>query len=538
MSVSQDQRDIAVMDIETDPFEAGRFPRAFAIGILTDKAYNEWWGDDCIDCAMRFLEKYPRKLLIYAHNGGKFDFSFCARYISNPIAIIKSRLGRAKLFHHEIRDSFLIMPFSLAAYRKTPIDYKKFERHCREKHKKEILAYLHDDCCDLFTLVSAFVNRFGRRLTIGKTAMVELRKLHNFNTMNEQSDEFFRQWYYGGRVQCFKSGLLPGPWKLYDVNAMYPHVMKSIKHPVNNSWDETDRLPRSFKKPFFAIIDATNRNALALKTENGLTFKAERGEFYACSHEIEIALEYGLIDIHRVKACYVARQTISFDSFVDKFYAEREVAKRNKDRITDLFGKYMLNAPYGKFGQNPRDYEDCVISFDEFDAFKFINEGYELVERWEEYSIWAKPSHIYDHSFFDVSIAASITSAARSILLDGLQRATEPVYCDTDAILCKSIAGDDVDQFALGKFKLEMECDNAVICGKKLYALFDGTPSKAKFKKVVSKGGELTGKQILKIAQGGTVEYDNPVPTYSWVRPAGFVSRRFKMTVDINEGTG
>ncbi len=506
----------------------------FACEIYSDTICEAWWGDDCIDKAMEFLENYPDPLLIYAHNGGKFDFSYLAEYIDNPIKLIQSRLVSAKLYHHELRDSFSIMPFSLSKFEKIEIDYAKFERDKREKNKDEILAYLHGDCTSLYELVTNFCDRFGRKLTIGKAAMTELRKLHEFSTMKEREDAFFRQWYFGGRVQCFAGGILKGPWKLYDINAQYPYVMRTFNHPINQSWTQTTRLPDSYDKPFFAIIEARNRGALPVKTEAGLSFNQPHGTFYVTSHELRVALEYGLVDVLKVREVYVAQQTERFAEFVDKFYAEREVAKRNKDRITDLFGKFMLNSPYGKFGQNPRDYDDCVISFDEFDAFKYVAAGYRLIEQWDGYTIWGKKAEVTDNSFYDVSVAASITSAARSLLLEGIQHATDPIYCDTDSLLCRAMPPDRIDPFQLGKFKHESTTDHAVICGKKLYGLFDGTERNPKFLKVRSKGGTLTGNDLLRIANGETVEFDNPVPSYSWRGQTRFIKRSFRTTATFD----
>src|SRR6185437_7960470 len=102
---------------------------------------------------------------------------------------------------------------------KKEIDYvAKMERNVREKYKPEILDYLHSDCVALFNVVSAFIERFGPRITIGGTAIKEIEKYHPTPHCGSAHDRQFRQYYYGGRVQCFDSGEIIGPWKLYDVN--------------------------------------------------------------------------------------------------------------------------------------------------------------------------------------------------------------------------------------------------------------------------------------------------------------------------------
>src|SRR5579862_7391491 len=200
----------AVLDFETDPFRYGRIPQPFAVELYTDQTTFVAWGNDCVEKLMDYLEMLETPCRIYAHNGGKFDFFFIYPYLDNPIRIINNRIVSAKLFHHNLRDSFAIIPVPLRAYAKDDIDYNKLESHRREKHKDEILSYLHTDCVKLFELVSSFIDRFGPMLTIGSTAMQEIQARYDFERLNEEGDAFFRQWYYGGRVECFHSGILSG----------------------------------------------------------------------------------------------------------------------------------------------------------------------------------------------------------------------------------------------------------------------------------------------------------------------------------------
>lgn len=530
---------VAVIDVETDPFAPGRYPEAFAVEFYCDDFTIVEWGAGCMARMMAKLEKLPRGYTIFAHNGGRFDFSFMIDWIDNPIKIINGRLAKAKLFQHVIRDSFCIMPFSLSKYKKLKIDYALFERDQREKHKDEILTYLHTDCLSLYELVTAFNDRFGNRLTIAGTAMWELQSMVHIPKMNEKQDEYFRQYYFGGRVQCFRGGNLKGPWKMYDINSQYPTAMRNFKHPIGNNWKSWDRMPDNFDKPFFVVFEGTNTNALPSKAKDGLTFEKESGEFWACSHEIKIALEHGLIKIDKVIDCWRTDDVITFEEFVDHFYKEKADAKRNGDKIGEIFAKFILNSAYGKFGQNPRDYEDYAFAFDDGEIMDFINKG----EGWrpslecEKYTLMAKPALLRPESFFDVSIAASITSAARSILLEGLQKTKDVIYCDTDSLICRDFAG-TIDPYELGAFKYELTADYCAVAGKKLYTLYnnakdfiDDDGNKSRFAKVVSKGGDITGEEIIELTKGKEVKYYNPVPTFSFKSSPRFVSRTFRSTL-------
>ncbi|MDE2020898.1 MAG: hypothetical protein KGJ13_11230, partial [Patescibacteria group bacterium] len=202
---------ISVIDFETDPFLYQRTPRPFACEFLSDEFCEVFWGDDCHEQLAKFLETLSEPFFIYAHNGGKFDFHFLHRWLENPIKVINSRIVSAKMGIHTFRDSYAILPVPLRAYEKDEIDYTKMERDRREIYKEEILRYLHTDCVSLLDLVSAFVERFGDKLTIGSTAISEIKKRHPFIRATEPYDSVFRKFYYGGRVHCFKQGIVKGP---------------------------------------------------------------------------------------------------------------------------------------------------------------------------------------------------------------------------------------------------------------------------------------------------------------------------------------
>lgn len=544
MARKKAKQKLAVIDFETDPFKNGRVPRPFCAEFYSDEMTEVFWGDDCHEQLFRFLDTLDDEYVIYAHNGGKFDFHFLHAHLENPALIINARIVKCRLGKHELRDSYAILPMPLKGYKKLDFDYAKLERRVREHHKADILEYLHMDCVYLFELVSAFLGRFGKRMTIGGTAIKEIERLHPFKKCGERHDETFRPFYYGGRVQCFKSGLLrDGPFRSYDVNSMYSSVMRNRDHPANGAFERRGSMPDDFSAPFFLRFEGRNRNALPSKLDDGsLSFVKPEGEFLACSHEIETALEFGLIDITRVLDCWVACETIRFDTFVDTYFEEKSSAKARGDHINEIFAKLLLNSGYGRFGINPENFSDWIIFRDYGNEHLMEDDGYECVSEFPDFELWARPAPIMDRSFCDVSIAASVTSAARATLLRGLQMAEDPIYCDTDAIICRGFHG-HVDKYELGAWDLEKESDRIVIAGKKLYAMHDGAhvrwngPNPALEKdgrfKLSSKGGTLKLRDLLKIAKGDVVTYKNPAPTFSLRKAPTFVQRDFRMTVDM-----
>lgn len=533
------KKKIAVLDCETDPFLYGRIPEPFCIEFYTDGEMFQTWGNNCVAEMADYLEALPDEYLIYAHNGGKFDFHFFHKYIDNPIKIINARIVSAGMFQHTFRDSFAILPMPLRDYEKEDFDYSKLEKNKRDKNKSAILNYLHSDCINLFKLVSAFVDRFGAKLTVGSTAMKEIQKRHTFKRFNGQQDAFFRQFYYGGRVECFKGGILPGKpsWKSYDVNSSYPKSMRDYKHPHNGAFHRCREMPDNFDNPFFIHFTGQNAGALPIHNKEGLTFHQEYGEFFACSHEIEVALKYGLIRIDEIHSCHIAMQTIQFDTFVNDFYVEKVAAKISGDLLSEIFSKFMLNSGYGKFAQNPANFLDWKLVRDYGHDLELRAEGYELKSEFPDFELWAKPTEITDTSYFDVSIAASITSASRAILLEGIQNAVEPIYCDTDSLICREFKG-NISSTELGAWKFERENKFAAIAGKKMYSVYDSEKDilnnrikKAKGK-LVSKGGQIELKDLLKMCRGGSHTHHNAAPTFSLIKPTVFISRKFVQTID------
>lgn len=540
--VTKKKRKIAVVDTETDPFLHGRVPQPFCCEFYCEDTWEAFWGPDCIQQLFKYLKNLPDSYIIYAHNGGKFDFHFMHEELENPVRIIQSRIVSAELFHHTLRDSYAILPVPLRDYEKDVFDYSKMEKKNRNKHKSEILRYLHSDCVNLYNLVGGFVDRFGIKLTIGSTAMAQIRKRHQFNRMNAATDAIYRRFYYGGRVQCFSGGLLKGPFKIYDVNSMYPYAMKNYRHPVNASFMQTSKVPSDYIRPYFLRFIGTNNNALPCVAEDGsLQFDKPEGEFFACSHELEIAQKYGLVKIQKVLECHVAMETIDFTQYVDDFFALKLEAEAAGDKALRLFAKLLLNSGYGKFGQNPDNFMDYIIVRDPGVEPQLEDEGYACACEFPDFELWARKSDSGDRAFYDVSIAASITSASRALLLDGLHKAEGAVYCDTDSIICRDFKG-EVHDNRLGAWKLEKTGDHLAIAGKKLYALYNDPKGKAQ--KLASKGGTLELADILQICKGGTVRHQNMAPTFSISRnicKSGceypdackcFIIRNLQMTVD------
>lgn len=532
---------IAILDTETDPFEKGLVVKPFCLGFDTGDRYVEFWGDDCVSQFFEYLATLTAdgdEYIIYAHNGGKFDFFFFLPYLDQdqtPL-IMGGRLVKIFFQGQEFRDSYAIIPQALSSYQKEEIDYSNFTRDKREKHKADILKYMKSDCRYTRDLVVSFHDMFGDKLTIASASLCMLRSYHGFETFKSEAlDERFRNYYYGGRNQCFETGYLkPRPghqWRLYDRNSMYPAEMRDTLHPISNRAELQSRIDSDTD---FACIEAINDGALPMRDEHGgLDFTVRKGTFYATIHEINAGLETGTLQIQRVKHAWKFDRKATFAEFVETFYKLRADAKLDLDKVRDILYKLCMNSPYGKFALNPRKFKQWCLTLGDFPEPQLSPEnpdGWSLHSQSGDMFIWSRPSP-RKGGFYNVATAASITGAARANLLRNLSLATRPVYCDTDSIICESFTG-ELDDGKLGYWALEATGDRVAIAGKKLYTLFNEADLRntGKAIKKASKGVTLSPDEIVRVCNGHEVIYENPVPNFKLDGSAVFVTRRIRST--------
>lgn len=536
--LTETKKIIAVADTETDPFKWGRVPVPFSVGFYDGQSYVDFWGPNCVAEFFDFLEaesKQGREYLIYVHNGGKFDFHFFLKYLreSNPLIMggrmVKVHFGKPG-FPQEFRDSYSIIPMPLKGYQKTEISYDKFEPEVREQHRREILDYQKDDCLYLFDLVSGFHTLAGDKLTIASAALPLLNSMHGFERMKGDTiDNRFREYFYGGRCQCFEVGRLTpkfgDKFYVYDRNSMYPAVMRDELHPISATFDlQTDIDERTD----FALIVAKNDGCLPSRAEDGgLDFTKTYGTFYATAHEIRAGLETGTLRIDKVKHAWAFHRKASFAEFVARFYGLRLEAKAVDDKVLDILYKLILNSAYGKFALNPRKFKQWLFTVDEIPEPQRSAEhpeGWTLHSQERDVFIWCRPNP-RKFGFYNVATAASITGAARANLHRNIALAVRPIYCDTDSIICEGFRG-ELDDKALGGWKLEATGDLVGIAGKKLYTV----TNRGDLVKKASKGVQLTPQQILDACDGREVLYENPVPNFALGGMPEFTARRINRT--------
>lgn len=547
------KRQICVWDCETNPFEEETKVKPFTCGFYDGCDYVDFWGEDCIHQMFRYIAaNYNRdKLIIYAHNGGKFDIHFCHDYLDanqEPLWI-GSRLVSAYFAGQEFRDSVAILPspletFVTASGEKGKIEYWKMKPEHREKHKREIRKYQKQDCVVLYEAVTRFHDTFGDRLTVGGTALATLNSFHGFETLSAQDDAVFRKAYFGGRVECFEVGVHEGAFQVFDVNSMYPSVMRDFLHPVSRDYVLRRGKVAGYS---FARITARSDGALPAHEEDGtLSFPRSHKprEFFATVHEIEAGIETGLLTDVKFHWTYVFDKVTKFDAFVNEFYGRRLEAKAAGDAMLVEFWKYILNSSYGKFALNPEKFKTWAITDGEIPPIDYDEDGnakftwHHECDTANSKAIWYRPNPGKFGSFKNVATAASITGAARAQLLRGIALSQRPFYCDTDSIICTGRGNLDCDEKALGKWKLEVTGNRLAIAGKKMYVLFkDGEPVK-----VATKGNKMSWDEdrakakrersdyVRRLASGEVLEFKIPIPHFKRDGSQRFIKRTMRQT--------
>mgnify|MGYP006268407477 CR=1 FL=1 len=509
------------IDCETDPFKEGRIPAPFIWGCYNGET-EEYLEFDSTGEMVKYLER--QSVIVLAHNGGRFDYHYLKDYINSdqPVMVIAGRMAKFYIGCAEFRDSMNILPVPLAAFQKTEFDYAKLEPDVRHLHMDEIRMYLKSDCVNLWNFIDRYYKDYGRTLTQAGASMKYWKKKFKpeFTPQSMAQSLLYRPYYYGGRVECFKTGHAMQDFQVIDINSAYPFAMLS-NHPIAPVGSLSDRLPPGdMMTQCFIRLDAVARGCFPYREEGDMKLSFPNDdrirEYHITGWELLAAFECDAVDIIRIKDVHYFQISLNFTEYVHHFYEQRKIAKANKDKAGDIFAKLFLNSLYGKFASDPEKYSEYLIASDDTLA-KWCGEphGYKVIQPWGERHLMARPLPETKHRYYNVATAASITGFVRAHLFKALHQCDTPLYCDTDSIAAVNTGnvpmGDE-----LGQFKHELTCDEYAIAGKKLYA-FHGRKNQdaAPEWKIASKGVRLNHEQIITVAKGGKIRYAPEVPTYS-----------------------
>lgn len=576
-------RPVWACDCETDPFLHGRVPVPFIWGAYGPGGeYKEFDRTEDFVAWAKAME-----IILYAHNGGKFDFMFLLEYlIQTRVQIINSRLVCLKIGLCELRDSFSIIPVALKEFGfKKEIEHWKMEKRLRHKYMPEIRSYLYQDCKGLYEGVMQYRVVAGTKNTIASNALQFARKLGiNPGKTNHRFDSTMRDFFFGGRCECFEFGTHKNV-HLLDIHSAYPFAMLQ-EHATTSAFvmkDNFDGMDEAEIQRSFIIVECTSHGAFPKKNEQGgLTFPHRYDAYYVTGWEYLVAKRFGLIEHETILHVYSTANKITFAPYVNHWFEYKARHNKKTDPVNYTIGKIMMNSLYGKLAQNPARYYDykivpagtplCLEPLEKYDNTKYcakcgemiLDHGWELLNEFGKHEIHCRESlwkWKYQYGveweaktiFNNVATGASITGFTRAHLLHTMCTIGRDniIYCDTDGLAIKGNADLSGVSFSdrIGDWELEDTAPIAHFAGKKLYAvkLSDG-----KYK-LANKGSKLNQINVTKqiegeeityfetndaaafeklthIVNGGTVRWDNPAPTFSIDGSATFIHRDIRAT--------
>lgn len=280
------------------------------------------------------------------------------------------------------------------------------------------IPYCRRDTEIVWTFVESMLQRYHAlgltlKSTLPSMALQLFRSRHyphHLPVVAEYERAFFRRGYYGGRVEVYRFKPITGTIYHYDVNSLFPTVMRNGTFP-----DLHGDARRSTKVDWGreGMADITIR--VPVTRYPSLPMRASQHELVYPYGEIRGTWPYpeirqAILDGGRVLTVHDAVEynaTIypPFTSFVDFCYAKRRQSV--KGSLDDVYWKLMMNSLYGKFGQG---------------------DGLELISNDELKHLNTKATHA------NVIWSAYITSLARVHLLKELRRTNDCYYTDTDSL--------------------------------------------------------------------------------------------------------
>lgn len=141
--------------------------------------------------------------------------------------------------------------------------------------------------------------------------------------------------------------------------------------------------------------------------------------------------------------------------------------------------------------------------------------------------------------FYNLATAASITGFVRAYLWRAISAIRRQgglvIYCDTDCVVFSGIEPRDTGlQIGsnLGEWSSEGVMRSGGVAGRKLYAFLNSELDKNANEKwkTASKGARLSPDEIMQVARGETVVYQQAAPVYSLRKEPQTMERRIKRT--------
>ena len=351
----------------------------------------------------------------------------------------------------------------------------------------EEIDYLQRDIIIVARALSLFVEQGFTKLTLSADALKSFKEKFSSKTGRE-AESFYRSWFpkvdkdmdkfirraYKGGFVCVKEGeegVLQGEGVAYDVNSLYPSVMRYAPMPFGRPasfkdfyYDDINKLYHSTHPLFIQefVCDyklKPNKPAMAQVKrafmDSEYSTEGRDGNF--CMTNVDLNLFFECYEVTNFRPlgglCFRSHVGI-FNNYIDYWMAEKERATIEGNAGNRLISKLFCNGLYGKFATTVESFVN-IPYMDQQGVVKYK-------------SIQAKDKEIQY-----TALSAFITSYGRQVLFNAiLSNWDRFIYCDTDSIHLKGFetpANMYIDDVALGAWKCEGYFKRGLFLKQKAY---------------------------------------------------------------------
>lgn len=398
--------DVHVMDIESyrNKQDDGSYHHEpLIVGHVGNGRYAGFKGHDCLDRYFRWLRFQRTNMVVWAHNGGKYDFHvmagaairYCDTSRDQPIELLDVDGRYIEVVVHfdtgctiKFRDSFALIPASLAKIaREFGVTNKMDDLDIVNVSRDQLLsdpryvAYNDVDCVALHEVLSKYrskcMDQFGTDPLAHPSASSYAKRVfysryydpckYPFYVLPRRVHKYLENAYGGGRCEVFRRTVIKGPLYYYDINSSYPHAgtmmlpydkpreYRDLRHVRP---DQTEQFVTEHPGIYQVKVLANGRGQPLHGVMTAGKFVFPRFDhaspsIYVFSEELRYGLSFGyryqLVDGFEFKMAPWGK-----NFFATMFGCKLQSEKDGNDALRWVY-KIMANSGYGFFGYGKYD---------------------------------------------------------------------------------------------------------------------------------------------------------------------------------------
>lgn len=426
---------LATFDMETCDEEEDRMKKnntiAYAIGFYDGKKYKEFYMRNKTDDVVKRFIKYlfytytEKKIIIYSHNGGKFDIYLLFETILKQKGIVitsfmeqSGRIINLQLNDNKktliLRDSINLIAGSLdGACKSFKPKTKKLEgdvihekiniNNCHAEGEKIDIngtmksvreytsGYLKNDCLSLHEILTIFDGiitttynfaikdvltnaSIARRLYLSKYYDEKKTPLYR---LTPEVDKQLRKYYFGGRNEVFtKLGHTKKKLFYLDFTSLYPYIMSKYKIQFGkmNLIDVLEADKTKFNKKWFGFVKCRFKHTHKKEIPLHAILKDSKLMFTYCdtwqeaiisTEEIRYSIDNNIgYEYEFIKVFNYKQKAVHFKPIVDYLYKMKIQAQKDSNEALRSIAKIIINSLYGFFGINYIHRDQTIIKLE------------------------------------------------------------------------------------------------------------------------------------------------------------------------------